>query len=286
MNGRIDYTERLARVTAYIHDHLDDPLDLNRLADVACLSAYHWHRVYHALHGETIAATVKRLRLHRAAGDIAHTSLTMQEVARRSGYDNLQSFTRIFKSVYGLPPAQYRERGSHAAFRPAAGSASGPVDHEVTIVMRPELQAAGVEHRGSYMEIGRAFATLYGRLAARGAMPQAMRSIGLYYDDPAVVETAALRSCACVVGDAAVGDAAAGGAGLPAVRIAGGPYAVLRYRGPYATMHGAYRWLYGDWLVRSGREAADAPVLEEYLNDPRSTPPPDLLTDICLPLRE
>ena len=65
-----------------IHVHHPHPL-----ADVACLSSYHWHRVYHAVHGETIAATVKRLRLHRAAAFIADTGLTMKEVARRSGYD-------------------------------------------------------------------------------------------------------------------------------------------------------------------------------------------------------
>lgn len=51
-----DYRERLSRVQAYIHDHLDQPLDLARLAEVAHLSPYHWHRVYHALYGETIAA--------------------------------------------------------------------------------------------------------------------------------------------------------------------------------------------------------------------------------------
>jgi len=60
--------------------------------------------------------------------------------------------------------------------------------------------------------------------------------------------------------------------------------AVLRHRGPYATMRSAYQWLYGHWLVQSGREAADAPVFEEYLNNPRDTAPADLLTDICLPL--
>ena len=54
LDERIDYNDRLNRVTAYIYDHLDDEIDLNRLAEVACLSPYHWHRVYHALHGETI----------------------------------------------------------------------------------------------------------------------------------------------------------------------------------------------------------------------------------------
>ena len=103
--SQINYEDRLNRVTAYIYDHLDDDIDLNRLADVACLSPYHWHRVYRAVTGETIAATVKRLRLHRAAGYLAHTSMPVAEIAVRSGYTNLQSFTRIFSAAYGCRPA-------------------------------------------------------------------------------------------------------------------------------------------------------------------------------------
>ena len=42
---------------------------------------------------------------------------------------------------------------------------------------------------------------------------------------------------------------------------------------------------FGEWLMQSGREAGDAPAFEEYLNNPRDTAPPELLTDIYLPLR-
>jgi AraC-like DNA-binding protein len=108
-----DYEARIERVVAYIYEHLDDPLDLNRLAEVACLSPYHWHRVYKAMRGETIATTIKRHRLTRAAVRLAQTSMPIEQVARDSGYDNVQSFTRIFKSTYGMPPATYRARGSH-----------------------------------------------------------------------------------------------------------------------------------------------------------------------------
>jgi len=38
-------------------------------------------------------------------------------------------------------------------------------------------------------------------------------------------------------------------------------------------------------LPKCGREAADAPPLEEYLNTPRDVGPTELLTDICVPLR-
>jgi AraC family transcriptional regulator len=61
--GWTNYEERLARVTAYIHDHLDEELDLNRLAEVACLSPHHRHRIYHAIHGETIAARANAVRI-------------------------------------------------------------------------------------------------------------------------------------------------------------------------------------------------------------------------------
>ena len=62
------YEARLSRVLDHIYDHLDEPLDIDRLAEIACLSPYHWHRIYQAMYGETIAATVRRLRLHRAGG--------------------------------------------------------------------------------------------------------------------------------------------------------------------------------------------------------------------------
>jgi AraC family transcriptional regulator len=60
---------------------------------------------------------------------------------------------------------------------------------------------------------------------------------------------------------------------------------VLEHTGPYATLAGAYDWLYGVWLPQSGEEPRDAPPIELYVNDPRTTPPNDLRTDIRLPVR-
>ncbi|HLJ63418.1 MAG TPA: helix-turn-helix transcriptional regulator [Stellaceae bacterium] len=80
-------------------------------------STYHWHRIYHAVRGETIAATVKRLRLQRAAVDLAQTAKTVEAIAPRAGYGSVQAFTRAFSEAYGLPPAKYREEGSHTEFK-------------------------------------------------------------------------------------------------------------------------------------------------------------------------
>ncbi|OOG37850.1 GyrI-like domain-containing protein [Polaromonas sp. A23] len=278
-HGWLDYQERLGRVTAYIHDHLESELDLDRLAEVAHLSSYHWHRVYHALYGETIAATVRRLRLHRASGYLANTTMAVTQVARKCGYPNVQSFARAFRVAFAMSPSDYRQRGGHAVF---LGGQAQPelAGYSVEIRTVPVVQLAGLPHRGSYMRIGKAFETAYTQMAAQGLARTDMRWMAVYDDDPFSVPEAQLNSRA---GLSLPPDATAR-APLVLFELGGGTCAVLRHKGPYATMRAAYQWLYGQWLVQSGYEAANLPVFEEYLNNPRDTAPAELLTDIFLPL--
>jgi AraC family transcriptional regulator len=273
------YENRLRRVSAYIHDHLDEELDMEKFAEIACMSSYHWHRIYRAIYGETLAATVKRLRLHRAAGDIVRTDLDVSEIAKRSGYPNVQSFNRIFKSVYGMPPARYRKEGSHTTFQLSPyGKTQAMFD--ITLRKIEPIQLVGVAHAGSYMQISKAFETLFGTLYARGLAKPDMRMIGVYLDDPDIVPVEKLRSIACVSSDGPV----AAEFPLEPRTLDGGEYAVLRHKGPYADMHGAYQWLYAEWLPKSGRQLRDSVMFEEYLNNPREVPPTELLTDIYMPL--
>jgi AraC family transcriptional regulator len=274
------YEQRLHRVSAYIHDHLDQELDLDRLSEIACLSPHHWHRIYRAVHGETLAVTVKRLRLHRAAGDLVRTSLPVEEIARRTGYPNLQSFNRIFKSVFGKPPARYRREGSHTVFQSISQKGLGEM-YDVTMKTLAPRELVGVSHSGSYMGIGRAFETLGGTLQARHLYRPEMKMIGVYLDDPELVPEDRLRSFACMT----EGEHVPAEAPLIHRHLDGGEYAVLRHKGPYADMHKAYQWLYGEWLPQSGRELRDTVMFEEYINNPRDAAPTELLTDIHLPLK-
>jgi AraC family transcriptional regulator len=271
---------RLTRVSAYIHDHLDEELGLDVLAGLACLSPYHWHRIYHAHFGETVAATVRRLRLQRAAADLAHTDRPILKVAERAGYDSQASFTRAFNAAFGLPPAKYREVGSHSVFK-ACTPRGVHVMYDVGITtVAPETLIA-VEHRGSYMAIGKSFDLLFTTLAQHNLIRPDLRMVGVYLDDPTSVPEAELRSQACVVVDEPMTVEAP----LLSTHIQGGDHAVLKYKGPYGDMRAAYDWLFGQWLPSSGREAADAPVFEDYLNSPRDTPPTELRTDIYLSLK-
>jgi AraC family transcriptional regulator len=278
---RSDYGERLERVFTWLADHLDDTLDLTRLADVACLSPYHFHRVYRAMQGETAADTVRRLRLHRAAAELITGELPIPRVGRRAGYGSQEAFTRAFKAAYGVPPARYR-----ASFVPTLTSgrredAMETTTYETTIRTEPAVRVAALRHQGDYQAIGSTFERLMALAVGQGLLGTDLRSFGIYYDDPSATPVSALRADACV----AVPEGATPAGDLQLKEIRGGRYATVLHVGPYAELERVYRWLYGTWLAQSGEEPADAPTIEAYLNDARVVPPTGLRTEIWLPLR-
>lgn len=279
---RLDYAARLDRVLAWLTDHLDDELSLERLADVACLSPFHFHRVYHGMRGETVAETVRRLRLHRAAVELIAGELPVPRIARRAGYGSQAAFTRAFKAAYGVPPARYRTVAPLVPVgRERERAMTSHAVPQIEIMETSAIPVAGVPHRGDYQEIGRAFERLYTLAAAEGWLNGPHRIFGVYFDDPSAVAKEQLRSMACLSipgGARPTGD-------LHQETIAGGRYGVYVHVGPYAELHRAYDWLFGTWLPSSGYEPDDRPCVEEYLNDPRTLPPTEWRTAIWVPIR-
>lgn len=286
-----DYRARIDRVIRAIAADLDAPLDLNALADIACFSPYHFHRAYRAIAGETAAETVRRLRLHRAANALLSADTPIAEIAARAGYSGPDAFSRAFAAAYGATPAVFRARGALAAPHRPTATEDPLTTYQIDIADRPALRLAAFGHRGPYQDIGPVFERVMIWAHGEGLAPP-LRAVGVYYDDPEAVAPSELRSDAGVVISAEVGaevGIASGGADGALdphlVDLAGGPYALLKHVGPYATLPAAWAFLYREWLPKSGREPAAAPSFEEYLNDPRSVAPEALETLICAPLR-
>ncbi|MTH98393.1 GyrI-like domain-containing protein [Roseibium sp. RKSG952] len=281
------YVRRFSCVIEYIHTHLDDAPDLNRLAEAAAMSPWHWHRIWQATYGESVVATVRRLRLMRAAAELSTTDTPIRAIWKRAGYGSQAAFTRSFKQAYGLTPAKYRSSGPHTRFRaadilrPVANGKGGKGMFNVDIKHFDTEILAGIPHKGAYMQIGEAFQKLGSHLTAHQLTGRCKAMKALYFSDPTSVPEDELQSIA----GAAVDPDFPIEAPLERFETQAGDYAVLHYKGPYENMRQAYDWLYGEWLVQSGREPADAPAMEIYLNDPYETAPADLLTEICMPLK-
>lgn len=273
------YEARLRRVVAFIADHLDDDLDLDRVAEIACLSAWHWHRVYRAVQGETIADTVRRLRLARAATELVAGDASVAAIARRAGMPDQRSFVRAFRHAYGQTPGDFRRHGGGAPH----GRANTDGDNsmfQVDVRLSPPLHLTGLTARGSYRDLGGTFETLHGILAARGLARPGLRPVLIMYDDPDLGPADKLRSFVGVD----TGETPITAAELDHCDLAGGEQAVLRFVGPHAGLEAACDWLYGAWLPQSGRAAGTEPLHEVFLSDPRHTAPDQLVTEIRLPL--
>ncbi|MGB0497941.1 MAG: AraC family transcriptional regulator [Rubricella sp.] len=273
-----DHEKRILRVLDHIHDHPDEELSLDRLAEVAALSRFHWSRVFKGVMGRSVTDVVRAVRMHRAAVWLVQTDRPIARIAADVGYPNVPSFIRTFGQAYGMSPARFRERRDLRAPFPKPEPGEYPM-FPVDIRNEPPRALAALPYRGPYPEIGRAFGSLGPILAARDLWPHVRGMIGVYYDDPSVTAAQDLRAHA-----GAILDGAATPEGLEPVSLPGGRTAVLRYKGPYAGLQAAYDHLYGTWLQETGEVPGDAPVYEIYLNSPTETAPDDLLTEVCVPL--
>jgi len=275
------YQTKLNRVVEHIHAHLDTDLKSEELAEVAHLSSYHWHRIYRSMRGESMNETIRRIRLQRAGDQLANSDIAVADIASSSGYGSVEAFTRAFKDFSGQTPAAFRESGSHARFRQAneAIDASG---FKIVVKELPATTAYAQAARGPYMQIDRAFEGVIGRLMSAGAMDSSSRLLGVFHDDPDMIEPEDLTAHACVITSDPVNPNSTDD---ETYAIRGGQYACLHYTGPYSDMKEAYRWFFGVWLPSSGFDADDAPMLEEYLNSPMDVPASELQTMICLPIK-
>jgi AraC family transcriptional regulator len=271
------YSERIQRVVDYVAGHLDGELDLETLARVACLSPYHFHRIYRGLLGETVNETVRRLRLHRAAIDLLDRDLSIDRIARRTGYASQAAFTRAFRAEYGEPPARYRVARQIAA---QIDQATNPTLYRVESIVLPKLRVAAIHHHGDYQLASQAFERLMTVAATKGLLRPNTRTIGIFHDDPVSVPEHALRSTACIT----VPDEWVPSNELAEAYVEGGRYARIIHTGPYTELKAAYDWLYQTWLPGSNEEPRDLPCIEEYLNDPRQVAAKDLETAVMMPL--
>ena len=147
----------------------------------------------------------------------------------------------------------------------------------VNVRNQPELRVAGIRHIGPYHEIGRAFGRLGGMIG--GPPPTGAQMIAVFHDDPDTTPADRLRSDAAM----SLPQAAHTPNGLIEQRIPAGRFASVVHKGSYEDLPKTWEKLKKEWLPANGHRAAN-PSYEIYLNNPMTTPKPELLTEIFVRL--
>jgi AraC family transcriptional regulator len=289
------YVRAVHAAIEHIASHLDDALELDALARLACLSPFHFHRVFRGMVGETPLELARRLRLERAAWRLRDKERAITEIAFDAGYETHEAFTRAFRSAYSTSPSGFRLRtyprteiaaacgvhfndeGVTAAFVPRD---SGGTTMEVEIKDMPELRVGTVRHIGPYNQIPQAFERLGAIAGPAGLLRHAGSMMAIYHDDPETTPQDQLRSDAALV----VPEGVNLPKGLVEQHIAGGRYARTVHVGPYEQLGDIWARFLGEWIPASGNRIGDGVSYEIYLNTPEHVTKKELRTELYVPL--
>jgi AraC family transcriptional regulator len=274
-----DVTAALADVVYYIRTHLDEPLELGALSELAGFSRYHFHRLFRALAGESLAVYVRRQRLQRAAVRLRETTDDIASIGMDAGYDSPSAFSRMFASHFGVTPSEFRANGAV----PVVPAHAQPVFRgrlmEYRLEELPSLRLLAVRRTGRYRHSAPAAFKALWEIARRHDLITAQTMfLGLSYDDPEAHEEDQLRFDACVTSNAPPVEE------LRVLEHRAGPYAIYRHQGPYQLIEHVFDRLLDAAILSGAHQLREEPFVEINLNDPTVVEPKDLLTDVCIPI--
>ena len=108
---------RMQPVLQYIHEHIQDPIQTQRLASLFDLSNSRFHELFSACTGTSPGHYQLQIRLQQAQVQLTGTNKPIKDIAESCGFEDNHYFSRIFKKMFGLSPSQYRN--SSAPEQPA-----------------------------------------------------------------------------------------------------------------------------------------------------------------------
>lgn len=101
--------ERLQNLLDYINTHFQEPLPLDKLAEIVALTPAHLSKTFKQFMGVTLSEYIKTIRIHRAARYLTATTLSIEEICAKCGFPNTHSFIDAFRSKYNDLPSHWRK---------------------------------------------------------------------------------------------------------------------------------------------------------------------------------
>lgn len=102
------YQTAVERAIRHMKSNVAEPLDLERLADIAAVSKFHFVRVFNDVTGTTPVHFLSCLRVQRAKELLLRSEASVTDICMAVGYASLGSFSKTFNSLVGFSPQEFR----------------------------------------------------------------------------------------------------------------------------------------------------------------------------------
>jgi AraC family transcriptional regulator len=294
-NANTEYVQKINRVIDYLRGNLDRQVKLKELARVACLSEFHFHRIFGAVSGETLNNFTNRLRLEKAARLLRYSDHRVTDIALDCGFSSSATFSRAFRSGYETSPSEFRKSGEIKKSKIC--KELFPKD-EYGLPMSAEERRAAFpvrlieipERQVGYIRVTNAF-DLDRVLAAVKTIIEWAKSqdifsqgtlFGMTVDDPHVTPMHLYRYEVCLASSSPFKCRD----GMSKLKMPAMRYAAIKVSGDLHKVATAWDYLYRDWLIKSAYEPEHAPALEVFLDKERATDWSHFELELCLPVRK
>jgi AraC family transcriptional regulator len=283
---RAIYKARVDAAIVFIEEHLAEDLDLKDLAQAAHFSAFHFHRIFSAVVGETPQQFLNRVRLERAANMLVkNPAHSITQIALTCGFSSPATFARSFKKHFGMAASQYR-KAEHRLMPPGIF----PVEQDqnelpqFTVEVRnvPAWNLAYISNLRGYCPdlIYPAWDQLFRWAAARDLVTEETRALGISLDDPLITPPEKCRYYACLT----LPDEITPQPPIGFMKLAGSKCAVAHVTCTAEQIQGVFTYIYRHWLVSSGYQPADLPPYEVYQVTSETNPEGKFILDVHIPI--
>ena len=279
----MEWIERLNAAMGHIETHLDDKIEYEDLARIACCSSYHFQRMFGYMAGVPLSEYIRHRRMSCAASDLQNGCKVL-EVAVKYGYESPTAFTRAFQAVHGVTPSGAKRKGAQLKAFP-------PIRFQITI--------KGVEAMHYRIEEKPAFRIVGVREAVPNDMEESFKCVPLFWQKTApqipyilsMMEgnegLLGVSTCNEVDGGQnyyyiAVATRAPVPDEMHELTLPAQTWAIFSGTGTAMDIQSLQQRIVSEWLPNSGYEWANAPDVEAYLNND----PMNMAFEVWLPVQK
>jgi len=264
-------SQRISRINDslyYIHKDISRNLIVSDLAKVAAYSEPHFHRIFKEIVGETVHQYIKRTRMEYAANQLMFdVDTTVIDIASRSGFNSVSSFSRAFKSVFHVSPGDWKNTVTFNLNKPYLNDPEVAESYKKILKMEmrepelidvPERLVAYVRHIGYNRTIKKSWQILRAWAISEGRSLE--YQYGLHHSNPIWVDLNKCRYVACVGIDAPLKKRTV----VNQLTIPGGMYAKFHLSGKYGELLPYMSLIMERWLPSSGLKMKSTPAYVRY----------------------
>ena len=99
---------RIAKTVLYIRKHLNEAIELEKLAEISCLSKDHFIRLFKNELGTTPLQYINQKKIEKSQLLLITEEIAVKEIAFQLAFEDYSYFNRLFKKITGVTPQEYR----------------------------------------------------------------------------------------------------------------------------------------------------------------------------------